>query len=172
MSPQLVFLVGMPGVGKTYWGKAWSAHYGWQFIDLDEAIAKASQQTIPALFEEKGEAHFRQLESKMLLQAIAAASENTIIATGGGTVLAAENRKAMSGHIVVWLQAPVAYLISRLQSETNSRPLLAQQNLNERLSSLLEARRDFYAEAPLHLDATQLSVATFQILLPLCSKPH
>ena len=167
-----MFLVGMPGVGKSYWGKAWAAHYGWQFIDLDEAITKVSQQSIPALFEEKGEAHFRQSESKILLQAIAKANENTIIATGGGAVLAEENRKAMSGHDVVWLQAPLDYLMARLQSDANSRPLLSQQNLKEKLSGLLEARRGFYAEASVHLDATQLTLATFPILLQQCLKLH
>lgn len=170
--PRLIFFTGMPGVGKTYWGRLWAAHYQFEFVDLDEAITERSGQTISKIFETSGEVFFRKLETEALAQIIACAQENTIIATGGGAPVAAINRKLMAGHCVVYLKAPVAYLRNNLLSARNNRPLLATQNLEAKLSELLDARQAFYEQAGIMLDATTLTMNTFQTLLEQCIKPH
>jgi len=57
-----LFLIGMPAVGKTYWGAEIARHYGLPFVDLDTIIVEGEQRDIPSLFAQYGEAGFRKRE--------------------------------------------------------------------------------------------------------------
>ncbi len=84
----LVF-VGMPGCGKSTVGKAAAAALGKRFVDTDEEIEKRTGRPIPAFFQERGEAAFRDMESAVIAEA--GREGGLVIATGGGTVLREEN---------------------------------------------------------------------------------
>ena len=88
-----IVLVGMPSCGKTTVGKELSLKTGKEFIDTDDEIVKAEGCDIPALFREKGESYFRDLEAKIVEDV--SKLNGKIIATGGGAILRQSNVQAL-----------------------------------------------------------------------------
>src|ERR671914_1332594 len=86
-----IFLVGLMGAGKTSVGRLLARRLGKTFYDCDHEIERATGVRIPVIFEIEGEAGFRARERKML----AALTERSdiVLATGGGAVLAEQNRR-------------------------------------------------------------------------------
>src|SRR5215216_5287440 len=78
-----IYLIGMPGSGKTTLGKQIAEDLGFPFIDLDTEIENREGKSISEIFSHKGEDHFRVLEST-LLKELSSSSHNVVIATGGG----------------------------------------------------------------------------------------
>ncbi len=102
-------LVGMPGCGKTTLGRAAAALLSRPFVDLDEEIEAASGRPAGEVLERLGEPAFRELEAG--LTARWAAERGLVIATGGGTVLRADNTAALRrGGLVVWIRRPLELL--------------------------------------------------------------
>ena len=96
-----IVLIGMPGSGKSTIGRALSVLTGKTFIDMDEAIEEMAGMSIPEIFAEYGEPHFRDLESEIARRT--GKENSTIIATGGGCVLREENMDALmqNGRVVL-----------------------------------------------------------------------
>jgi shikimate kinase len=113
-----VVLVGPMGVGKTTIGKKLAKQLGRSFVDTDKEIVK-EHGSISKIFEKSGEKHFRTLEHKFLLDAIASSS---IVATGGGVVTQENNRSALKDSFVIYLSTNGRHMASRLL--TGRRPLL------------------------------------------------
>ena len=86
-------LVGMPGCGKTTIGMELARLSGRTFVDLDDLICRRAGKSIPEIFREEGQAHFRQLERRAMADACSQSGQ--IIATGGGAILRKDNRAAM-----------------------------------------------------------------------------
>lgn len=143
-----VFLIGMMGTGKTTVGRLLATALGHRFFDTDALIEQVAGKTISEIFAESGEAGFRQLEAQVLSEL--SAYTNLTIATGGGIVLRRLNWSHLQQGLVVWLDAPVEVLLSRLRDDT-TRPLLQGENPAQALEALLEQRRSLYAEADLHI---------------------
>jgi len=95
-----IVLVGMPGCGKTSVGKKLAELFEMDFVDTDLAIEASTGRQVPDIIREDGEPFFRELERKVVSQV--AAGTHQVIATGGGSVLAKENRDALlqNGKIV------------------------------------------------------------------------
>lgn len=131
-------LIGMPGAGKTTVGRLLAQKTGKAFLDLDEALVRRAGKSIPAIFAEVGEAGFRELESN-LIRALSA-MEGTVIATGGGAILRAENviRLKQNGRLF-FLDRPLAAL-----TPTADRPL---GDTTRKLQRLYETRLPAYAAA-------------------------
>lgn len=147
-----LYLVGMMGVGKTTVGRFLADRLGYRFVDTDDIIQiAAGNKSINQIFAEAGEAAFRQLESKVLAEVCS--YTNLAIATGGGIVLRGENWSYLHHGLVVWLDVPVEQLYMRLAADT-TRPLLQAADPLGKLRSLLEQRRSLYAQADLHICAT------------------
>lgn len=145
------FLVGFMGVGKTTVGRRVADRLGLRFIDLDDAIESACGKTIAEIFESEGEASFRERESATL-EALVSSSEPALIATGGGAFHFASNRRRMKeGGVVIWLDAPTAQILPRVQGA--SRPLWSTP---EQMHELHEERRKSYQEADHRLDLESL----------------
>lgn len=139
-----LFLVGPMGAGKTTIGRQLAELYRMPFHDLDRVIEEHTGATVSLIFELEGEAGFRRRESAML--ASLAARNGVVIATGGGSVLAAENRALLRQRgFVIWLDTPVATQLARLERD-RQRPLLQAPDRRERLERMAEARNPLYAE--------------------------
>ncbi len=142
-----IYLVGLPGSGKSYTGKWLSRRMGWDFIDLDELIEKNEKKTIAELFKLLGEEGFRNIEQKYLKATFS--YKQCVISCGGGTPAWGQNMELMGRHgLTVYLNTELAEIERRLEAGKESRPLLAQnQNLGNQISELNEKRRPYYSRA-------------------------
>lgn len=138
LSKQNIVLIGMPSSGKSTIGKTVASLLGMNFIDTDELIVKKEGRSIPEIIENDGEAYFRELESKAVLEA--AALQNTVIATGGGAILNSRNTEIlkMNGKIY-FLDRPLDKLLV-----TSDRPL---SNDREKLKKRYDERYDIYCRS-------------------------
>jgi shikimate kinase len=150
--PQLqginLYLIGMPGCGKSTLGQALAKRLGYQFFDTDAVIEQLTQQSISDFFAASGEAKFRDLETQVLAEL--SAYTRLVVATGGGIVLRRMNWSHLRQGAIVWLDVPIEELQQRLQAETN-RPLLQTGELSTRLHTLWNDRHSLYAQADLHI---------------------
>lgn len=145
-----VYIIGMPGSGKTTFGKKLSEQLKFKFIDLDEIIVERSGKAIAEIFREKGEKTFRALE-KEALESISGRS--LVIATGGGTPCYFNNIDYMLNNgLVVHLEVSPETIISRMdKAEIQKRPLFQKNNLKGTLNKLKKERLPFYKKAHLTL---------------------
>ena len=144
-----IFLVGMPGSGKTTFGKQLAARLMIDFVDLDAEIEKAEAKTIPRIFKDDGEGYFRMVESR-LLREWAGASTSFVMATGGGAPCFFEGMEAINqSGISIFLDVPVARLLARVK-ENKGRPLLlheGDEHLMEKLTTMRNSRLQCYRKS-------------------------
>lgn len=139
---QKIFLVGLPGTGKTTLGMELAVNLHLQFVDLDQEIEKAEKQTIRSLFAERGEAHFRQLEFTHLRKVIEEL-DSFVLATGGGTPCFFDNMNVMKSHgTTLFINTPISTIKQRLQQDS-VRPLMQTNTLE----SLFAERAQWYKQA-------------------------
>lgn len=139
-----VILVGMMGAGKTTVGREYARRHGLRFVDCDHELIARTGVSVATIFEIEGEAGFRRRESSLLDEL--SREEGLVLATGGGVVLAAENRALLSQRgIVVYLNVPPRVLWERTRHDRN-RPLLQVPNPRERIEALYRERDPLYRE--------------------------
>jgi shikimate kinase len=135
-------LVGLMGAGKTTVGKLCAARLGRDFVDTDDVVVRLAGMPFPELFETLGERGFRTIE-KEAVRDVCASPVPLVIATGGGAVIDADNRRTLStAGFVVWLRAPVDALVARV-GDGGDRPLLAN-GPEAALTRLLRMREPAY----------------------------
>ena len=117
-------LVGMMGAGKSSVGRVLARKLDRPLLDSDELIEQRTGRTVREIWMTDGEAEFRELETKTLVDALND-DEPSVVAAAGGVVLSAANRIALaeSDAHVVWLLANVDVLIDRVKNGAH-RPLL------------------------------------------------
>ena len=165
-----VFLIGMPGAGKTWWGSRVAALLNMAFTDLDEQLMYRNRDTIPAMFEKFGEAGFRQREHDLLQLLIANLTTPTLIACGGGTPCFHDNMRILkAAGSVIYLQCGIDILLDHLGSGSE-RPLLPVADRRQKLEQLLAARAAVYEQADLTIDVNQLELSTFEQSIRSCIK--
>jgi shikimate kinase len=146
-----VVLVGMMGVGKSSVGKRLAALLRCPFIDADDEIEKAARMAIPEIFENFGEAYFRDGERRVIARLLESKAGRKVIATGGGAFCDADTRSLiLQRGIAVWLDSDIETLLERTARKDN-RPLLKSGDPRETLTRLREERRPAYAQAPIHI---------------------
>lgn len=139
-----IFLIGMMGAGKTTVGRLLAKRLDKRFVDSDHEIEARTGVKIPVIFEIEGEAGFRKRESQVLAEL--AEEPGLVIATGGGVVLAPENRACLASHgLVVYLAVPPFHLWERTRNDVN-RPLLQVENPRKRIEELHALRDPLYRE--------------------------
>jgi shikimate kinase len=148
-----VFLVGFMGAGKTSVGRALSRHLGWRFEDLDDRIQARDGRTIPEIFQQSGEAHFRRSEIASLQELLAEVESGPplIAALGGGAFAQQEIASLLegAGRITVFLDAPADELWRRCGADVVDRPLRREEAEFRRL---YEMRRPRYLQAKVRVE--------------------
>ena len=120
-----IFLIGMPGSGKSTIGKKLASQLNYSFLDFDAELERTEGATIKAIFELKGEAYFRQVEAQVLSK-VSDQKKNIVIATGGGTPCYYNGLNLMNlTGISVFIDVSPKVLIERLESDV-VRPLLKE----------------------------------------------
>jgi shikimate kinase len=137
-----IYLIGMMGSGKTTVGQHLAQSLNYRFIDTDQTIEAIAKKPIPAIFEQSGEASFRELETQVLGEL--SVYTRTVISTGGGIIQEQMNWSYLRHGLVVWLDVDLEILKKRVAQDQN-RPLA------DKLESLLNQRRPLYAQADLQV---------------------
>jgi len=153
----IIFLIGMPGSGKSSIGKELAKEMGCNLIDLDLYIIQKERIGIPEIFKTKGEAYFRKTETSALKE-ILEKTKKAIVAVGGGTPCFNNNIALMqSGNAkCVYLKVSVDALTERIENDKTERPLFSKhkgRKLKEKVESMLEHREKFYKKALISFDA-------------------
>ena len=163
-----IFLIGFMGSGKTTIGSCLAEEFGYEFVDTDRIIEIQQGITIPEIFDNQGEAAFREMERNILID-IQNSNTNMVIATGGGMPCYNDNMDVMlaCGKVVYLKTAPQA-LAQRLILSRNKRPLIkgkTEAELEQYIAELLSKREQIYERANITLQTESLQIN----LMPVCS---
>ncbi len=142
-----IILVGFMGCGKSTVGREIGLQLNYPLVDTDSLIVENTGMTVAKIFAKHGEAYFRDLETDLLKQILAKATNNQIISTGGGLPLREENRAMLKrlGY-VVWLKVGVKTVMERT-GKSKHRPLLNEANPRETVERMLAERDPIYTKA-------------------------
>jgi len=139
---QRFFLIGLPGSGKSTYGKQLADDLGYLFLDLDQEIVKSEKRVITDIFSRDGETKFREIEKHYLNEMIQSHS-TFVMATGGGTPCFYDNLDVMKTHgFTVFIDTPMEIIKERLKND-QSRPLMQSKTLE----SLYKERKSWYLQA-------------------------
>lgn len=139
-----IFLIGLMGAGKTTTARRLADIFSLDFYDSDHVIVEKTGVSIPTIFEQEGEEGFRRREIAVIQEL--SLKNNIILATGGGVVLRAENRKNLSARgTVIYLHACPDILLERTKLDPN-RPLLQVDNPLLKLQELYTIRDPLYRQ--------------------------
>jgi len=140
-----VWLVGLSGAGKSAVGPRVARRLGWEFVDLDDAVAARAGEPIPEIFRRGGEARFRRFEAEAT--AGVAGRGGVVVSTGGGWMARRDLERSWPGCVRVWLQVEPETAAARLAAAAGSRPLVSGVDPGASLARMLAKRRGAYAEA-------------------------
>lgn len=133
------------GTGKTTVGRQLSRKLKMDFYDSDRVIEERTGADIPLIFEKEGEAGFRQREVDIIDELTQ--MKNIVLATGGGSVLNAENRQNLASRgTVFYLKSNLKTLVARTSKDKNRPLLLADEPIENILQRLLDERGPLYEE--------------------------
>lgn len=150
----VIFLTGFMGSGKTTIGEKLAGELQYPLVDTDQFIEQREGTTIKELFKEYGEAYFRELETKALMNLT---GDNLVVTTGGGMVIKSENRKLMKEKgTVFFLDCSLDEILKRTAGDM-TRPLLNERPRHE-VEQLLNERLPYYREADYIIDTTLRSL--------------
>jgi shikimate kinase len=156
-----IFMIGMPGSGKTVLGEELSILLELPYFELDEGIERETGMSISEIFSTRGEKYFRTIESK-LLRSIPGMTEHFVLSTGGGAPCFFDNMNFMNEEgKTIFLNVPVKTIFQRLiKNGQKERPLLRDLSEEELLTYLgeqFDSRINFYEKAGLVLEGDNLS---------------
>ena len=137
------------GAGKSTIGKYLADHLKLRFVDTDTEIEVRTGADIPWIFDVEGEAGFRERERQVVEELTG--WDGIVLATGGGVVLAPENRHALASRgFVVYLYASVEEQVRRTRRD-RKRPLLRGVDPEATLRQLMQVRDPLYREIADHV---------------------
>ena len=132
-----IYLIGMPGSGKSTIGKKLAKLLKYEFIDMDNYIEKKACMFVDEIFDSYGEEYFRELERNTLKEFLD--MDNIIISTGGGIIKNKNNKDLMNGKII-YLKVDLNELEMRCNNSNTVRPLLKVKTIEE----LYNERKELY----------------------------
>jgi shikimate kinase len=155
-----IYLIGMPGSGKTTIGKRLAKELTFDFIDLDSFIEKEENCSISEIFKYQGEKYFREIESDYLKK-ISERQQTGVVSVGGGTPCFNNNIEVLCATgIVVYIKANEKILLNRLENAKSQRPLfwgLTKAEIEKKLQQLIEVRAPFYEKAHISISAANMN---------------
>lgn len=163
-----IVLVGMMSSGKSTLGKKLARALNYKFADLDKLIEKDQQMDIPSIFRQKGEAYFRETESRILKET--KPESGIVLASGGGTPCFHENMDYIrSLGISIFLDVPAAELVKRIENHgKDDRPVLSgAASLEDALTTKIQERLPFYSQADFTLKGEIDVSHLLEVLKPL-----
>jgi shikimate kinase len=145
-----LYLVGFMGAGKSTIAYALGRRLGWQAADIDALVEARERRTVAAIFAQRGEPYFRQIERAIVLDLVP--RRELVVATGGGTFMDPDNRTALlASGAVAWLDLPLSQVIDRVPSD-GRRPLASDR---VQLEQLYLSRQPAYQLAHVRIDAAR-----------------
>ena len=171
-----VYLTGFMASGKSTVGPKAAARLGQPFLDLDRLITAHDGRSIPTIFAEDGEEHFRALEADLLRRT--AETDDLVVALGGGALVDDENRAFAEEHgRVIYLEVPVDTLLERVADDGTRRPLLeddtgtrlSRTDQRTQIEEMLDARRPTYERAHHTIDADRPVEAVVERIVEVVS---
>lgn len=159
--PEKIFLVGLPGSGKSTFGKILSDKLKLPFMDLDSQIVENQQMSIPDIFKSKGEEKFRVIERKNL-ELIIKNNDQFLLATGGGAPCFFNNMAIMiSSGLVIFLNENIDEIVRRVLVEKSTRPLIEKidnKSMTQNLRSLHQKRIPYYSQSHITLNPNEINL--------------
>ncbi|RPA66811.1 shikimate kinase [Cyclobacteriaceae bacterium YHN15] len=160
-APLKIVLVGLPGSGKSTFGKQVATLLNFAFIDLDQLIEEETGKKISQIFSEEGEGKFRELES-IYLQKVLDGLEGFVLSTGGGTPCFNDNMELINEKAVsVYLEVSLEEILKRLSKDKlGKRPMFAglgEGEITLKLKNLLATRESYYLQSKLKLSGDDIS---------------
>lgn len=155
----LIYLIGLPGSGKSTIGKTLAQKLNYAYFDMDDEICLQEKKTIEELFADKGENYFRELEHDVLHDTFDL--KNTIISTGGGVPCYFDNMVEMKKHgLTIFINPTVDELANRLFGQGGeNRPMLKGKS-HKQVLDFIEAkykeRAPYYEQAKLIFNTNKL----------------
>lgn len=144
----VITLIGYRGCGKSSIAPRLARHLEWMWIDSDRVIEERARCSIRQIFEAEGEVGFRRRESEVLAELLQ--QDHLVLASGGGAILAEENRVRIKvAGPVVWLHASneaLAKRLSRDRSAGENRPSLTGRPIAEEVAEVMAVREPLYRE--------------------------
>lgn len=158
------------GAGKTTMGRQIAKRLNMDFDDSDHAIEAYTGADIPLIFEKEGEAGFRKREAAVIDELTS--KPNLVLATGGGAILAEENRNHLKSRgIVIYLHSDIKHLLDRVRHDKN-RPLLQNSDPAATLREIMSIREPLYRDtADIVINTGQQSIrAVINVILDKIKK--
>ena len=157
-----IVLLGYMASGKSTIGREISKKLDMKFIDLDDYISKREKRSISEIFKVEGEIYFRKIESSYLGE-ILNSKDSFILSLGGGTPCYSNNMEVIlnSEASSIYVKVDIKTLASRLTTEKNKRPLVADledDKLLEFVAKHLFERRFFYEQASITVHTEDKSI--------------
>lgn len=139
-----IFLIGLMGAGKSTIGRQLARELGMQFRDSDSEIEKRTGVSIDVIFDIEGEQGFRRRETGLLRELVG--ERGIVLATGGGAVLAPENRQLLRDNgLSIYLKASAEHLAGRVKLDRR-RPLLQTGDKLAKIRELMTQREPVYQQ--------------------------
>ncbi|MFY0612517.1 MAG: shikimate kinase [Hyphomicrobiaceae bacterium] len=150
-----IVLVGLMGCGKSSVGRRLAVKLGLPFVDADTEIEQAAGKTIPEIFTDYGEEHFRDREHLVIARLLRGGPQ--VLATGGGAYMRTDTREAIGeAGIAVWLRAELDVLMRRVMRR-DDRPMLKSADPEATMRQLMDVRYPIYAKADLTVESRDVT---------------
>ncbi len=142
-----IVMVGLMGAGKTTVGRRLAQRLNLPFVDADHEVERAAGMLVSDIFEQHGEAHFRDGERRVIARLLESGPQ--ILATGGGAYMDEETRRNITSKgISIWLKCSHKLLMTRVRKR-DGRPLLKTDNPDAIMQDLIDKRYPVYGQADL-----------------------
>ncbi len=149
-----IYLIGFMGVGKTTVGKRLAGALKYRFVDTDKIFERKYKTNIDLFFRKYNEELFRKLEKEILYETFS--MENTVISTGGGTVLNGGMEEINRHGLSIYLKMDELAIANRLTNAKRQRPLIVGKTGEELVAFIkakLQEREPLYAQAHIVFDS-------------------
>ncbi len=151
-----IIILGMPGAGKSTIGRELAVKRGLPFVDSDIEVEKAANMSISQIFEELGEAAFRDGERKIISRLLTGTKK--VLSTGGGSFMDESTREIIKKEAIsIWLKVEFEVLLERVLRSKN-RPLLNKEDPETVLRNLIKQREPIFAQADIIVETTACPV--------------